>query len=126
MPLVRIDLPGATIAEHRQAIAEVIYDALVTVAGAPDKDKFTSIVEHAPGNLIMDPSYIVERSTRALIVQITLIAGRTTEVKKNLYRAIADGLHTSIGIRTEDVVINLVEVPKENWSFGRGEAQYAD
>jgi 4-oxalocrotonate tautomerase len=126
MPLARIDLPGATIAEHRQAIAEVIYDALVTVAGAPENDKFITIVEHAPGTLIMDPSYIVERTNRALIIQITLNTGRTTEVKKALFRAIADGLHSSIGIRTEDVVINLVEVPKENWSFGLGEAQYAD
>jgi len=98
----------------------------VTVAGAPENDKFVTIVEHTPGTLIMDPSYIVERSNRALIIQITLNAGRTTDVKKRLFHAIADGLHSSIGIRTEDVVINLVEVPKENWSFGLGEAQYAD
>ena len=30
-----------------------------------------------------------------------------------------------LGLRSEDVFINLVEVPKENWSFGNGEAQYA-
>jgi hypothetical protein len=28
-------------------------------------------------------------------------------------------------MRREDVVINLVEVAKENWSFGGGIAQYA-
>jgi 4-oxalocrotonate tautomerase len=36
-----------------------------------------------------------------------------------------DGLHDKLGLRREDVVINLVEVKKENWSFGNGEAQYA-
>ena len=45
--------------------------------------------------------------------------------KKELYSAIADGLADSPGIQTEDVFINLVEVKKENWSFGKGEAQYA-
>ncbi|WP_369517339.1 tautomerase family protein [Escherichia coli] len=29
-----------------------------------------------------------------------------------------------MGIRREDVFINLVEVKKENWSFGNGVAQY--
>jgi len=29
-----------------------------------------------------------------------------------------------VGIRREDVFINLVEVKKENWSFGNGQAQY--
>ena len=30
------------------------------------------------------------------------------------------------GVRPEDVFVNLVEVAKENWSFGLGIAQYAD
>jgi 4-oxalocrotonate tautomerase len=28
-------------------------------------------------------------------------------------------------VRTDDIVINLVEVAKENWSFRHGVAQYA-
>jgi hypothetical protein len=28
-------------------------------------------------------------------------------------------------MRTEDVFISLIEVKKENWSFGNGLAQYA-
>jgi len=28
-------------------------------------------------------------------------------------------------VRPEDVFVSLVEVPKENWSFGNGIAQYA-
>jgi hypothetical protein len=30
-----------------------------------------------------------------------------------------------IGLRPEDLVVNLVEVKRENWSFGSGEAQLA-
>jgi 4-oxalocrotonate tautomerase len=27
-------------------------------------------------------------------------------------------------VRPEDVMINLIEVSKANWSYGKGEAQY--
>jgi len=85
MPLVRIDIPATTPPDHREAIIGVVYDALVKVASAPDNDKFMIISEHGPGSLVMDPNYVVARSDRALIIQITLNAGRTIEVKKNLY-----------------------------------------
>ena len=57
------------------------------------------------------------------MIQITLNQGRTIEQKKTLYRRVADDL-AEIGLRREDVVINLIEVPKENWSFGNGDMQY--
>ncbi|HEV8493710.1 MAG TPA: tautomerase family protein, partial [Candidatus Angelobacter sp.] len=60
-----------------------------------------------------------------VIIQITMSAGRTLELRKCLYRRIADLLHQEAGLRKEDVFINLVETAKENWSFGNGEAQYA-
>ena len=59
------------------------------------------------------------------MIQITLNEGRTLEAKKALYQEIAGRLHTTLGIWTEDVLINLIEVKKENWSFGNGIAQYA-
>jgi 4-oxalocrotonate tautomerase len=45
-------------------------------------------------------------------------------LKQRFYKALADNLHEAISLRREDVLINLVEVSKENWSFGNGEAQY--
>ena len=126
MPLVRVDLPATFTAEERTSIADVIYNSLVTIASVPLNDKFVVFAEHQSGTLVMDPTYMVERTDRALIVQITFTVGRTVEIKKDLYRSIAEGLHNAIGLRTEDVFINLVEVPKENWSFGGGVAQYAD
>jgi phenylpyruvate tautomerase PptA (4-oxalocrotonate tautomerase family) len=45
-------------------------------------------------------------------------------VKKALYAAIAAGLGAAAGIRPDDVLVNLVEVPRENWSFGGGVMSY--
>lgn len=53
-----------------------------------------------------------------------LSAVRTLEMKRRLYKASVEGLHGELKIRREDVLVNLVEVAKENWSFGNGEAQY--
>ena len=36
----------------------------------------------------------------------------------------AEILKASPGLRTEDLLISLVEVNWENWSLGNGEAQY--
>jgi phenylpyruvate tautomerase PptA (4-oxalocrotonate tautomerase family) len=125
MPLVRIDLPDGKPADYRLAIGEVVYDALIGI-GVPANDRFQIITEHPQGGLIFDPGYLgIERSQALIIIQITLNEGRSLELKKRLYKSIADQLNSRLSIRREDVFINLVEVKKENWSFGNGEAQYA-
>ncbi|HYY29217.1 MAG TPA: tautomerase family protein [Chthoniobacterales bacterium] len=125
MPLVRIDLRKGKDAAYRHEIGRVIYEALVSV-GVPKNDRFQVVDEHEAENFLFDSDYLgIHRSEELVIVQITWNEGRSTEQKKALYRAIADGLHAAVGLRREDVLINLVEVKKENWSFGNGEAQYA-
>ena len=126
MPLARIDLPAGKPPEYGRAIADVVYNAMIATLNAPKNDRFQVISEHTPATLIIDPTYLgIERSADALIIQLTLNEGRTVEVKKAFYKAVADGLHERVGLRREDVFINLVEVKKENWSFGNGIAQYA-
>jgi hypothetical protein len=43
-----------------------------------------------------------------------------------LYERIAGEMPKRSGFSADDVIINLVETRKENWSFGRGLAPYAD
>jgi phenylpyruvate tautomerase PptA (4-oxalocrotonate tautomerase family) len=59
------------------------------------------------------------------MVQIFFNEGRSLAQKQALYKAIAEGLSAALQVRPEDVFITLVEVKKENWSFGNGVAQYA-
>ena len=78
------------------------------------------------GNFFFSESYLdIHRSADVVLVQITLNEGRTIDAKRSLYLAIAKGLRDAVGLRMEDVFISLVEVKKENWSFGNGLAQYA-
>lgn len=125
MPLVRISLLAGNPESHKQKVSEAIHRALVETIGIPAQDRFHVITEHTRTDFIYDPLYWnVQRTGDLVVIQITLSAGRTLEVRKTPYRRIADLLHQEAGLRKEDVLINLVETAKENWSFGNGEAQY--
>ncbi len=125
MPLARIDLRKGKDANYRREIGRVVYEAMIGV-GVPPKDRFQVIHEHDADDFLFDPEYLsINRSDDLVIIQVTWNEGRTVEQKKAFYKAIAEGLHAAVGLRLEDVFINLIEVKKENWSFGNGIAQYA-
>lgn len=126
MPLVRISLMKGRAAGLGKRVGEVVYRSMADTIAVPVQDNFQIISEHDADALIYDPSYLgIERTDGIVIVQITLNEGRSVERKRVLFAAIAQRLHDELGIRREDVLINLVEVRKENWSFGNGIAQYA-
>ena len=126
MPLARIDLVKGKSADYRKTIGEVVYQAMVETLKAPKDDRFQIIAEHAGGDFIVDPNYLgIHRSKDCVIVQLTLNEGRTLDQKRAFYQAVAMGLHQQLDLRPQDLFVNLVEVKKENWSFGNGEAQQA-
>lgn len=126
MPLVRISLLAGKPESYLQKIGDVVHRAMVETINVPAQDRFQLITEHPKSQFIYDPSYLnIRRSDDLIMIQITLNLGRTTDMKKALYRRIAELLEQELKVRKADVLINLVEVPKENWSFGNGEAQYA-
>lgn len=55
------------------------------------------------------------------IIQITVSDTRTVEQKKALYRLIARNRAAEPRLRPQDILMNLVEVKEENWSFSNGE-----
>ena len=126
MPLVRIDLQKGKDASYRQKAGRVVYEAMLATINVPKDDRFQIIAEHDSSNFIFDPDYLgIHRTGELIMVQMFLNEGRTVAQKQALYKAIADGLSEALGIRKEDVFITLVDVKKENWSFGNGIAQYA-
>jgi 4-oxalocrotonate tautomerase len=126
MPLVRIDLLEGKAPHHRTQLGEIVHQAMVDCLNVPKDDRFQVITEHARDSLQFDRDYLgIHRSDDCIFLQITLNSGRTTEMKQRFYKTVADGLHAQLKLRREDVLITLVEVAKENWSFGNGEAQYA-
>ncbi|MBZ5505380.1 MAG: tautomerase family protein [Acidobacteriia bacterium] len=126
MPLVRISFLRGKPESFKHTISDVVHRAMVETIHVPALDRFQIITEHGKNDFIYDAQYLnIARTDDLVIIQITMNAGRTTELKKALYHRIAELLNQEAGVRKQDVFINLVEVSKENWSFGNGEAQYA-
>ncbi len=92
----------------------------------PEDDRFQVLSEHSGSAISRPASYLgIEYSDDLVVIQVTCNEGRTLEQKKAFFAAIADRLVVNPGLRRQDILINLVEVKKENWSFGNGVAQYA-
>jgi phenylpyruvate tautomerase PptA (4-oxalocrotonate tautomerase family) len=107
-------------------MGDVVHQALVATASVPPDDQFQIIHQLDPGALIAHTTYGgVSRSDDLIIIQITLNAGRSLEVKKALYAEIARALQKELDVRPDDVLVSLVQVTKEDWSFGGGRATYA-
>jgi phenylpyruvate tautomerase PptA (4-oxalocrotonate tautomerase family) len=100
---------------------------MTEVIGVPANDNFQIITEHDENGLVYDPGYLgIRRTDGIVMIQITLNEGRTAEAKQRFYRALVERLAGELGVSPGDVFISLVEVKKENWSFGNGIAQYAE
>ncbi len=126
MPLVRISLREGKTEEYKKAVADAVHRALVEAMDAPAQDRFQIVTEYLAGGLIYDPTYLgVQRTDAIVIVQITLSTGRKLAQKRKLFKRMAELLSENPGLRPQDLMVSLVEVAWENWSFGNGEAQYA-
>ncbi len=126
MPLVRINLPQSTAAAHVTAVSDAIHRAMVETFNVPESDRFQAIHRHSGQDLVCTPEFLgVKHTSQVVFVQITCAPGRSLEMKKALYTRIASGISLCGAFPAEDVIINLVETGRENWSFGLGIAQYS-
>jgi 4-oxalocrotonate tautomerase len=125
MPLVRVDLQQGKSPEYIRAISGAVQRALVDVFSVPARDQFQVFNQHSPGTLAYNPHYLgIDRTENFLMIQVFLSTGRSPELKQSFYARLTALLKESPGVRPEDVMINLVEVRAEDWSFGNGIAQY--
>jgi phenylpyruvate tautomerase PptA (4-oxalocrotonate tautomerase family) len=126
MPLVRVSLRQGKSDDFKRAIGEGVYQALRETFTVPEEDRFVTVSEHAASEFQFSKTYMdIARTDDLVILQITVSNTRSIEQKKALFARIVELLAQEPGLRKEDVFINLLEVAKENWSFGNGVAQYA-
>jgi phenylpyruvate tautomerase PptA (4-oxalocrotonate tautomerase family) len=112
--------------DHIRKISEAIHGSLTSTFNVPPKDRFQVLTRHEGGEIVCAEEYLdIVHSGNVLFIQIHCNEGRTVEMKRALYADIVASVTRQVPILPADIVINLVEVKKENWSFGNGIAQYA-
>ena len=126
MPLVRISLRRGKPAAHLAALRQGVYEAMRETFDVPENDRFILVHQHDAEEFDCDPHYLgFERSADLVGVQVACRDSRGTAQKQAFYRRLAEKLAADPGLRPDDVFVNLLETGKEDWSFGRGIAQYA-
>ena len=122
---MRIDLRRGKSAAYKKEISDGVYQALREIFTVPVNDRFMVVTDRDEADFIYEPSYLdIEHGPDFVVLQITVTNTRTVEQKQALYARIVELLAKNPGIRPQDVMINLIDVGKENWSFGNGIAQY--
>jgi 4-oxalocrotonate tautomerase len=126
MPLTRISLRRGKPAAYRKAICDALYRAKREALNVPEGDRFILVSEHDAVDFDYSSGWPgIARSDDLIFIQMTVNETRTLAQKKALYRRLVDLLTENPGLRPEDIFINLLQVPLENWSVGLGEAQFA-
>lgn len=127
MPLVRISHAAGKPQAYSNALSQGVHRALVETFNVPEDDLFQIVTGHAPTiGLVGTSSFLgIDHSEDMVYVQITCSEGRSVDQKKALFGSIVANVSKDAGVRKEDVIINIVETKRENWSFGNGTAPFA-
>ena len=93
-------------------MADAVHQALVDTANVPADDRFQVVQEVPADSLIWDAGYLGQaRSPQVVFIEITLNAGRTVEVKKALYAALAEERFTRVEAQHRGTYLGLSSNP---------------
>ena len=128
MPLAKIHVLEGRYDEGRIGkISGAVQAALMNTLHVPAKDFYQLIFEIPKTRFLHTPSFVDMHYTDDLIIlDVTFIQGRSKEMRLALLKDINNRVSAAAGISPDDLMITLYEVPGENISFGRGEAQRAN
>ncbi len=127
MPLAKIHVLEGQYDEPRLGrLSQAVQQALIGVLKIPPDDFFQIIHELPRGRFLHTPSFLgLKYSDDFIVLELTFIAGRPKETRLALLRELNARIVAGAGISPDDLMIQLVEVPGENISFGQGLAQRA-
>jgi phenylpyruvate tautomerase PptA (4-oxalocrotonate tautomerase family) len=128
MPLAKIHVLEGRYDEARiTKVSDAVQAALMNTLRIPPEDFYQLIFEFPKKRFLHTPSFVGLHYTDDLIIlDLTFIQGRPKETRLALLKDINARVAAAAGISPDDLMITLYEVPGENISFGRGEAQRAN
>jgi len=127
MPLAKIHVLEGQYNERRLGkLSRAVQEALISVLKIPSDD-FFQIIHVLPRNRFLHtPSFLgLKYSDDFIVLEVAFIAGRPKETRLALLRELNARIVAGAGISPDDLMIQLVEGPGENFSFGQGLAQRA-
>src|SRR3982074_261692 len=127
MPIAKIHVLEGRYDERRLGnVSKAVQDSLIAILKIPTDD-FFQIIHVLPRNRFLHtPSFLgLKYSEDFIVLELTFIAGRPKETRLALLKELNARIVAGAGISPDDLMIQVVEVPGENISFGQGLAQRA-
>jgi phenylpyruvate tautomerase PptA (4-oxalocrotonate tautomerase family) len=127
MPVAKIHVhEGAFRDSELAAIGTAVQAALEEVLSVPPEDYFRITHVLPKGQLVHTPAFVgCTYSERFVLLELTFISGRPKEKRLALLSALDRLVVEKVGLRPDDLVVLIYEMPGENISFGQGLAQRA-
>src|SRR5438552_5064422 len=127
MPLAKIHVLEGRYDERRLSnVSKAVQDALVSILKIPSDDFFQIIHELPRNRFLHTPSFLgIKYSDDFIVLELTFISGRSKETRLALLKELNARIVAGAGISPDDLMIQLIEGPGENFSFGQGLAQRA-
>lgn len=115
MPIAKLSMIKGRSADEKHEIIECIHRSLMDSFKIPEDDKNFRILEFKEEDFILPPG----KSTKYLLIEITVFPGRSIDAKRLLYRNIFESLN-AVGIASKDIFVILYEEPLDNWGVRGG------
>src|SRR4030042_6234437 len=115
MPLVKLSMLKGFSQSKKNEIVDMIHQAMIDGLKIPESNKNFRIMEYEKKNFFIPP----ENSSKYIIIEITMMTGRTLDAKRELYKGIVKNLEKT-GFDPMDVMIVIYEEAKENWGIKGG------
>jgi phenylpyruvate tautomerase PptA (4-oxalocrotonate tautomerase family) len=127
MPVAKIHVhEGAFKDSELAAIGTAVQAALEEVLSVPPEDYFRITHVLPKGRFVHTPAFVgCTYSDRFVLLELTFISGRPKEKRLALLAALNRLVVEKAGVRADDLVVLIYEMPGENISFGQGLAQRA-
>jgi phenylpyruvate tautomerase PptA (4-oxalocrotonate tautomerase family) len=97
----------------RKVLSEVINRCMTEALAFPENKKAQRFFPMTPENFY----YPEGRTDAYTVIEISLMAGRSTEAKKKLLHLLFSSIEKEIGIAPADIEITISESAPENWGF---------
>ena len=124
MPLLTVNLVAGRTSAELDTLLEVAHSVVLDAFDAPERDLYQIVREHDSDHFrMLDTGLDIARTPAMVLVEVTS-RPRTRDQKQAFYRLLCERLQERCGIAASDVMVTITENTDEDWSCGRGRAQF--
>lgn len=124
MPLVHVYMVKGREGDEIRQTLDAIHRVVVSTFKVPVRDRYQIVHERDPSHFVVEDTGLgISRSEKVLLIHV-ITRPRTQQAKVEFYRDVCEALQEACGVSSDDVVVTFTTNDDEDWSFGRGRAQF--